>query len=81
MTSDLVHVETQGALPVAIGTGHAGAAGVERVAGHGDRQVASAVNHRQGEILPGRKHGGKRNRFMCYDSVAERYSFQSGYSK
>src|SRR3989442_10607934 len=23
----------------------------------------------------------KRNRFMCYDSVAERCSFQSGYSK
>ena len=23
----------------------------------------------------------KRNKFMCYDSVAERCSFQSGYSK
>jgi len=27
------------------------------------------------------KHVRKRNRFMCYDSVAERRSFQSGHSK
>ena len=57
MMAGIVHAETQGALPVAVGACHAGAAGVQRVAGHRDRHVAAAVHLGQGEILPGRQHG------------------------
>ena len=56
MRACIVHTETQGALPVAVGTGHARAAWVQRVAGHRDRHVAAAVHLGQGEILPGREH-------------------------
>ena len=57
MRAYIVHAESQGALPVAVGTGHARAAWVQWVAGHRDRHVAAAVYLGQGEILPGRQHG------------------------
>src|SRR5215510_12052847 len=34
LTAGIVHAETQGVLPVAVGACHTGAAGVQRVAGH-----------------------------------------------
>ncbi len=49
------------------------------VMGSGDRQEHLALGETPN--LAARIQGRKRNRFMCYDSVADRCSFQSGNSK
>ena len=51
LRAGLVTAKPQGVLPVAVGACHAAAAGVQRVAGHRDRDVAAAVHLGQGKIL------------------------------
>ena len=60
MTAVIVHAETQGALPVALGACHARSAWVQWVAGDRDRYRAAAVHRGQGEIFPGREQGSIR---------------------